>query len=368
MKKYQPLLVKISAVILGGVFFSFLQLALRDSISEAFLIGFFYAILLSLILSLVQKFVISKLSAFSPAQQWLLKTFIYAIAISFTYLAGLLFQTFLLYPYEALQKILSDKIWEGLISFLSSPLRLEVLDNIISGEVRSMIFIFFAMIILIGTISIIAGYIELRWRAIQQKQAVDQAELTALRAQIEPHFLFNSLNTIASLMKSDIQKAEEIIIYLSDILRYMFQNSGKEIIDLESEITFTKKYMNLLQERFDTNLSLKWTQNIKSYDLKVPVFILQPLIENAVRHGWDESKKQLRIEVDLNESAKQISIKLSDDGKGIHSQVLRQLPKPDHALGNIYERLFLLYKKKNLMQISSIFGKGTTVEIIIPKS
>jgi signal transduction histidine kinase len=367
VKKYQPFLLKISAVILGGVFFSFLQLAQRESIADALLIGFFYSILLYFIISLVQKHVIIKITAFTSAQKWLLKTFIYTIAISFTYLAGLLFQTFLYYPYESIQEILTDKIWQGLIAFISSPLRLEVPGNIISGEVRSMIFIFFAMIILIAIVSVIASFIELRWREMKQKQAIDKAELTALRAQIEPHFLFNSLNTIVSLIKNDAQKAEDMLIHLSDILHYMFQNSGKEIIELKSEIAFTKKYLNLMHERFDKNLKHNWSQNIESYDLKVPVFLLQPIIENALRHGWHDRKNQLKIEIELLEFEHYISIKISDDGIGIHPQVLRQLPKHDHALGNIADRLNLLYKKKNLMQISSIFEKGTTIEIKILK-
>jgi LytS/YehU family sensor histidine kinase len=319
------------------------------------------------IILLVQKFVINKITTFSSAQQWLLKTFTYTIAISFTYLAGLIFQTLLFYPYETLQEILTDKIWQGLIAFISSPLRLELPTHIISGEVRSMIFIFFAMIILIGIISVIASFIELRWREMKQKQAIDKAELTALRAQIEPHFLFNSLNTIASLIKSDAQKAEDLLINLSDIMHYMFQNSGREVIELQSEILFTKKYVNLMQERFEKRLKIRWSEHIDSYDLKVLVFMLQPIIENTIRHGWHETKKQLKIEVDLFEFEKHIQVKISDDGIGIHPQVLRQLPKPDHALGNISERLNLLFKKKNLMQISSIFNKGTTVEIKIPK-
>jgi len=240
-------------------------------------------------------------------------------------------------------------------------------DNIISGEIRSMIFVFLAMIILIGIVSVIASFIELRWREMKQKQAIDRAELTALRAQIEPHFLFNSLNTIASLIKSDAQKAEDMLLNLSDILHYMFQNSGKEVIELQSEIVFTRKYLHLMQERFGKRLKIQWSENITSCDLKVPVFIVQPIIENAIRHGWPENKDQLKIQVNLIEYEKLIEVKISDDGIGIHPQILSLLPKPNHALGNISERLNLLFKRKNLMQISSKFGEGTSVEIKIPK-
>jgi LytS/YehU family sensor histidine kinase len=82
----------------------------------------------------------------------------------------------------------------------------------------------------------------MRWQQNRQQQAVDKAELTALKAQIEPHFLFNSLNTIASEIKNDPDNAEQLILKLSDILRYLFDNSSRELISIEEEISFLKKY------------------------------------------------------------------------------------------------------------------------------
>jgi signal transduction histidine kinase len=367
MKKYHPLILKFSAVILGGAFFSFLQLTQTQSVLDAVLIGFFYALMLYLVISIIQKFVTSKLSAFSAGQQWLLKTLIYTIAISFCYLAGLVFQIIIVNPIESIQDIITDKIWQGAVALVSSPFRLGVPDDLFSAEFRGLIIIFFALFFLIAIVSIVASFIEMHWQEVKQKQAIERAELTALRAQIEPHFLFNSLNTIVSIIKSDAQKAEDLLIQLSDILHYMFQNSGKAFIELEAEVLFSSNYINLMQARYGSNLVVNWHQNTKRTDQKVPVFLIQPVIENSIRHAWQNKKKKLIIDLKITEYEDQTTVTIKDNGIGIHPEALKKLPNPQHALGNISERLNLLFMGKDLLHISSIPGKGTSIKIKIPK-
>jgi signal transduction histidine kinase len=366
IKKRSKIILPLAAIIVLGGFLSFLFLAITESTIDALLIGYFYAIIIVLILAIVQTVVITKLTVFSPAQQWTLRSFIYTISISTAYLVGLLFQSFILKPDVNLTEYFGDKFWASFVSFISSPLDLEIVNSLFQGESRIILIPFFAVIILIGLVSLIGSYVEMRWQQNRQQQAVDRAELTALKAQIEPHFLFNSLNTIASEIKKNADNAEQLIIKLSDILRYLFDNSYQEMIRIEEEISFLKKYADLLQARFGGKVKIEWHNSLKNGDLEVPVLLLQPLVENSIKHGRNSNADMLKITIDINESDEGILCKIIDNGQGIESDRLKKLPVKGHALANISDRLQLFYKRFDLLTIESKIDQGTTVSIFLP--
>ena len=226
---------------------------------------------------------------------------------------------------------------------------------------------FFAVIILIGLVSLIGSFVEMRWQQNRQQLAVDRAELTALKAQIEPHFLFNSLNTIASEIRNDPDKAEQLIIQLSDILRYLFDNSSREMIRIDEEISFLKKYVDLIKARFDDKIEIKWRNSLQNGSIEVPLLILQPLVENSIRHGRGENTDILKITIDISDDDNTIVCKVIDNGQGIDSTRIKKLPAAGHALANIHDRLYLNYKRTDLLKIESELGQGTTVSIEMPK-
>jgi len=355
----------LSIVIIGG-FLSFLFLTITDSTKDALLIGYFYALIIVLILSIVQKTVIKKLDVFNPVQQWTLRSFIYTISISTAYLVGLLFQSIILEPKVSITAFIGEKFWTGFVSFISSPLDLEITTSLFKEEYRIALILFFAVIILIGLVSLIGSYVEIRWQHNKQQHAVNKAELTALKAQIEPHFLFNSLNTIASEIKNAPEKAEQLIIKLSDILRYLFDNSSLAMIRIGEEISFLKKYADLIQARFDKKIQINWHNSLQNGNTKIPVLLLQPLIENALRHGWKENNDPLTINISIEENNQGIIFIVKDNGQGIEAGRLQKLPIPGHALANIQERLHLKFEKENLLEIESKYGQGTTVSILLP--
>ncbi len=364
-KRNSTILQFLSIIVIGG-FLSFLFLAKTDSTVNALLIGYFYAIALVLILAIVQKTVIKKLDVFSPVQQWTLLSFIYMISISTAYLAGLLFQSAILKPNVTLTEFLGEKFWASFVSFISSPLDLEIANSLFKEEYRIALIPFFAVIILIGLVSLIGSYVEMRWQQNRQQQAIDKAELTALKAQIEPHFLFNSLNTIASEIKNAPEKAEQLIIKLSDILRYLFDNSSREMINIKEEISFLKKYADLIQARFDKKIQIRWHNSLHNEKVDVPVLMMQPLVENVLRHGWKENADPLTISISIEEKNQGIVFTVKDNGQGIEANRLQKLPVPGHALANIKDRLQLNYKKNDLLKIESEYGQGTTVSILLP--
>ena len=359
------LLQLLSVVVIGG-FLSFLFLIKTESTFNALLIGYFYAISIVLILAIVQKSVIKKLEVFTSVQQWILRSFIYTIAFSTAYLVGLLFQLFVLKPNINLTELIGERFWTSFVSFISSPLDLEIADNFLKEEYRTFLLPFFAVIILIGLVSLTGSFVEMRWQHYKQQQAINKAELAALKAQIEPHFLFNALNTIASEIKKAPDKAEQLVIKLSDILRYLFDNSSREMIRIEEEINFLKKYTDLIRARFEEKISIIWQNSLQNDKIEIPALLLQPLVENSIRHGLKENSNLLTVKISLERTEQGILISVADDGQGIEEGRLNKLPVSGHALANIKERLYLNYKKDNLLHIESKYGQGTTVSIVLP--
>jgi len=185
--KLRTIAIGLLLIIIFGIFFSFVYLAQTDSISRAFLIGFFNAALLVLVVAAVQKFIISKLQVFSLAQQWTMRSFIYLISLSAVYISGLLFKSAILSPDLSWQSIIGERLWSGFVTFISSPLNLEFADPSTREEFRALLIPFFAVIILIGLVSLIGSYIDLRWQQNKQHLIQERAELTALRIPGDSH-------------------------------------------------------------------------------------------------------------------------------------------------------------------------------------
>ena len=366
MKKYRNSILYFGAVMSGGAFLSFLFILKTDSFRQAVLIGYFYTVLFFVSFFLLRKYFLPKLKIFSYRQQWLLKTFIYSMLVCFIYLSGLIFQILILMPMETIEEIIKDQIWRGFLVLITMPFKTDLNEMIGSGGFRGMILSFFAMIVLIGAGSFIGSLIEFKWQENSQTRARQKAELTALHAQMEPHFLFNSLNTIASTIKTDPDQAENLILHLSDMFRYIFNNSGKDVTELRNEIDFTKKYIVLLKARYGTILQAEWQEQVHDTQRLVPVFLLQPLIENAIRHGWIDHKTGFKIWVSLSDQNLDLCITVRDNGRGIHPDILKRLPLAGHALDNISKRLALLYKKSKLLRIQSHINQGTELSILVP--
>lgn len=363
MKKDQYIWIRISAVLLSGAFFTFLLYNKIPSFKHTLIVGYFYALSIYFSLFFVYRFITNKLDIFNKHQQWLLKSFIYTITISFAYLIGLLFQTIILTPVQTISNGISDQLWGGIAKFMSSPFRFDFILEDYGGVIIT----FFAIVFLISVVSLFGSFIEVRWRENKQKQALAKAELSVLRTQIEPHFLFNTLNTIASTINTNSEKAEYLILELSEMLQYMFKNAQQESVSLEEEVGFTKQYLALMKARFEMDLIVTWREEWVSKQQKVPVFLIQPIVENAIKHSWNDRNKNLKLDIHITEMTDKIRICVQDNGIGITTERLKQIPLPDHALANTVERLSLFFKRKNLLTINSEVSKGTTVFIDIPR-
>lgn len=126
---------------------------------------------------------------------------------------------------------------------------------------------------------------------LEYQQALIASELQALKMQLQPHFLFNTLNGIATLVDGDSKSARDMIVKLSDLLRTALNTDSPDLVSLENEIGFVKEYLDLERMRFGSRLNVEWTVPPSTHELLVPQMILQPLVENAIRHGVSSARE-----------------------------------------------------------------------------
>ena len=354
-----------ASILYGALIFLFVYRK-NHLFTESIFTALVFATILFLVVLLLQIKVVKKLNVFSGFTSVFLQGFLYVLASAFALLSAFIFYTVYSTSSEQFESFLFQGTIRGIIYILTLPFVQEKYVTSYNPEMQSIIFTFFAMVFLVGIVSLISSYIEVRWKEVRQQQLITNAELKALQAQIEPHFLFNSLNTIVNIVKSDPAKAEDLLIKLSDLLHHIFSSSNRTKSSLREEINFTKNYLALMQERFSEKLQVTWNENIKKTDILIPALICQPLVENAIKHAWQDKSQRFEIKIEIETFQDNIVCTFSDTGIGIYPDKLKSLPVKGHALYNLTERLFLEYRKRDLLKIDSKPGRGTTITLIIP--
>src|SRR5262249_30336249 len=175
----------------------------------------------------------------------------------------------------------------------------------------------------VGLMALI-GY-HLVWRQVQALQTREReltelaatAQLAALRAQINPHFLFNSLNSIAQLIHVDPEKAEECVERLGDIFRYILHRAEQEFVPLQEELRITTAYLDIHRARFDDRLRVETRIDPLSLGQLIPNLILQPLVENAVKHGLSRKLGVGTVSIDATIDGELLTLTVGDDGLGM---------------------------------------------------
>jgi len=204
-------------------------------------------------------------------------------------------------------------------------------------------------------------------------QQLAQAELRALRAQINPHFLFNSLNTIAALIVAEPEKAETITMRLASIFRYVLLHADRPLSSLEEEVGFLRTYLDIEQIRFGERLLVEFDVESSITHTAVPTLILQPLVENAIKHGIAPKVGKSRILVRAKRHGDCILLSVEDDGIGLfgkRDQDRRALPGAESGAGvglqNIRERLKTMYGGDAILSLVDIRSGGSRATLEIP--
>ena len=201
-------------------------------------------------------------------------------------------------------------------------------------------------------------------RASTLAAQLSSAQLDALRSQLDPHFLFNTLNSISALMHRDVHAADTMLSRLSDMLRMTLDSSSAQEVALRAELETTRLYLDIMDARFGDRLS--WSFDVAGLllDERVPSFLLQPLVENAVRHGVQESKQRTTIRVGAEATGDVLTLRVADDGRGL---------PPDAGLNegiglrNTRRRLAELYGAAARLEVTNRDGGGTEVIVTIPR-
>ncbi len=199
-----------------------------------------------------------------------------------------------------------------------------------------------------------------------------EAEVRALRAQISPHFIYNSLNAIASFINTDPQRARELVVEFADFTRYSFRRHG-DFTTLAEELRCIDRYLLLERARFGDRVQVSLRIAPEVLSTVIPFLSLQPLVENAVRHGLEAKEGPGHITITANDSGAYAEVTIEDDGVGIDPEQLRSVlaghSDGDHVgLRNVDTRLRQVYGEDNGLVIETAPGEGTLITLRVPKS
>jgi two-component system LytT family sensor kinase len=197
-------------------------------------------------------------------------------------------------------------------------------------------------------------------RAAELTAELGQARLKALTAQIEPHFLFNTLNAISNRMHEDVEAADRMISSLGSLMRAAYDSDNQVLVPLERELSWLRDYAGMMTERFRGQLSfdLKVAPGLEG--VEVPRLLLQPLVENALRHGLPDGRGNLTV--DVVRQGTRLIYTVSDDGVGIADTGI----KPGTGLSNVARRLELLFPGAHTFELAPGHPKGTVVTLSFP--
>lgn len=217
-----------------------------------------------------------------------------------------------------------------------------------------------------GLASLFSTQVELSQITYQEEMAT-KSELKALQAQIQPHFLFNALNTIISFCRTDALKARDLLTKLSVYLRTSFQ-TGDAFVPLEKELEHVKNYLDIEEARFSNRLEVKYDIE-QGINCHVPPLILQPLVENSLKHGLANKTADGVICVTVKQLADFVSITVCDNGCGIDKEKLDDLldttsQNSGVGLQNVISRIHFIYDTE--VSITSTLEKGTVITILLP--
>jgi hypothetical protein len=200
-------------------------------------------------------------------------------------------------------------------------------------------------------------------RASQLETRLTQAQLQVLKSQLNPHFLFNTLNTISSLMYTDTAAADAMMSRLSELLRLTLDNQGAPEVTLKEEMDLLERYLDIERIRFEERLRVTMNVDPSALEARVPNFSLQPLVENAIRHGIAARPEGGRLDITAERTDGMLEIRLRDDGPGLTTE------GPRHegiGVANTRARLAQLYGPHHRFEMMNAPGGGLLVTIAVP--
>ncbi|QNI34093.1 histidine kinase [Alloacidobacterium dinghuense] len=240
--------------------------------------------------------------------------------------------------------------WHRLQYFLDS----ELLDNLIIFWVTFCLF------------RVILTYQSFREREFVAAQQLTQAQLRALRMQLNPHFLFNTMNSVSSLMRSDMEAADQVLEQLSSMLRITLDRGDQQLVPLTEEVDFIQLYLGIQRTRFHGTVHHYVAIEPEALDALVPTMILQPIVENAYVHGVAKTAGEAFIGIEAQTHEGQLRICVRNSGKGLALRSAAETAKERVGVANVKARLELHYGNAQCFELKEYADGEVQAILLLP--
>lgn len=235
------------------------------------------------------------------------------------------------------------------------------------GNLRTNLIIYALLLFGVMAMNYYRRYLAGEQRAAQLQTQLAQAQLQALKMQLHPHFLFNTLNAISELVHKEPDTAERMVIQLSDMLRVSLDSIGVQEIPLKQELEFLGRYLDIEETRFRDRLRIRMDVDPATLGAYVPNMLLQPLVENAIRHGISTLSRGGSIDIQARRNGESLHLRICDDGRGFPASSGNGSRGSGVGLSNTRARLTQLYGADRFkLDIESVPDAGVAVSIAIP--
>jgi two-component system LytT family sensor kinase len=317
--------------------------AVRVMLAEM-LFAYFWAALTPLVLHLARRFPIER-------QQWRKSLFVHFVASALLGLATRMVRdiAFLLFA--------SD--YSGQFSFFK--LLLSVYYFFDYGAMM-----YWLILLIAYAVNYYRRYRENELKATRLEAQLAQAQLQALKMQLQPHFLFNTLHSISALVHKDPAAADKMLARLGDFLRLTLDSAGSQEVSLQQELEFLRCYLEIERIRFKDRLSVQMEVEPETLDARLPNLILQPIVENAIKHGIAPQTRPGQIEIGARRMNGTLQVQVSDNGRGLPMDRNGGLVKEGVGLLNTQTRLQQLYGNDFRLDLVNNVAGGVKVTLEIP--
>ncbi|HEY6330505.1 MAG TPA: histidine kinase [Blastocatellia bacterium] len=228
------------------------------------------------------------------------------------------------------------------------------------------IFVYWVILGVITALDLYRQYGQERVRAADLEKQLVESQLNALKMQLQPHFLFNTLHSLTDIVLEDPKEATRMIARLGDFLRLTLDNSGSQLVGLKTELEFLRSYLEIERIRFQDRLKLQIDVDPRTEQMLVPNLILQPLVENAIRHGIARRIGSGTLDVKTRQVNHHLEIEIKDDGPGLAADVLSG--RQGVGLANVRKRLDCLYGHEAALLLENGERGGLIATLRLPAS
>ncbi len=238
---------------------------------------------------------------------------------------------------------------------------------LVVGNIRTNLIIYALLLFGVMAANYYQRFLAGEQRAAQLQAQLAQAQLQALKMQLHPHFLFNTLNAISELVHKEPDTAERMVIQLSDMLRVSLDSIGVQEIPLKQELEFLRRYLDIEETRFRDRLRIRMDVDPETLGAYVPNMILQPLVENAIRHGISPLSRGGSIDIRARRNGETLQLQICDDGRGLPANGQNGSHGKGVGLTNTRARLNQLYGAGGYdLNVESVPDAGVAVSVTIP--